>query len=251
MKIVVAVKVVPDDQDIQVAANRELDYSKAHQIISTYDLNAIEAAAQLAAAHGATVTAVAVGSAAIDDSKLKKNILSRGVDDLVMVADDSCANLDAHATAAALAAKINEIDDVALVLCGDGSADNYAQQVDVQLACALGWPVVNAATNIEATDSTATVKRTLEDEVETVEVSLPAVISVTPDIAIPRIPGMKDILAAGKKPMNMAAAPEVPAETIEVIECLAPEAADRLGNVAEASAEGAIDNFVAALKAAL
>lgn len=51
MKIVVAVKVVADDQDIFVAGDRTLDYSKAHQVISSYDKNAIEAAAQLAAAN--------------------------------------------------------------------------------------------------------------------------------------------------------------------------------------------------------
>lgn len=79
MNIVVAVKVVPDDQDIQVAASGELDMSKAHQTISAYDVNAIEAAAQLAASVGdSKVTVVTVGPAVIDDSKLKKNILARG-----------------------------------------------------------------------------------------------------------------------------------------------------------------------------
>ena len=48
MKIVVAFKVVPDDQDIQVSADGSLDFSKAHQVVSTYDLNAMEAAAQFA-----------------------------------------------------------------------------------------------------------------------------------------------------------------------------------------------------------
>ena len=47
MKIVVSFKVVPDDQDIQVSGDGSLDYAKAHQIVSTYDLNAMEAAAQL------------------------------------------------------------------------------------------------------------------------------------------------------------------------------------------------------------
>ena len=132
MNIVVAVKVVPDDQDIQVTAAGELDMSKAHQAISAYDLNAIEAAAQLAAAAGdSTVSVVTVGGSAIDDSKLKKNILARGADQLFMVADDAAADLDAHATAAALAEKIQAIGACDVVICGDGSADNYAQQVDV------------------------------------------------------------------------------------------------------------------------
>ena len=50
MNIVAAFKVVPDDQDIQVSADRTLDCSKAKGIVSAYDLNALEAAAQLGAA---------------------------------------------------------------------------------------------------------------------------------------------------------------------------------------------------------
>ena len=62
MNIVAAFKVVPDDQDIQVASDGTLDFSKAKGTVSTYDLNALEAAAQLAAANpGSTVTAVTVG----------------------------------------------------------------------------------------------------------------------------------------------------------------------------------------------
>ena len=53
VKIAVAFKVVPDDQDIQVSADGTLDYSKAKNTVSAYDLNAIEAAAQLAAANEA------------------------------------------------------------------------------------------------------------------------------------------------------------------------------------------------------
>ena len=114
MKIVVSFKVVSDDQDIQVSGDGSLDFSKAHKIVSAYDLNAMEAAAQLAAANeGASVVGVTVGDAKIDDSKLKKNVLARGVDELFMTADDACADMDAHATAAALAdllGKVGEYD---------------------------------------------------------------------------------------------------------------------------------------------
>ena len=157
--------------------------------MSAYDLNAIEAAAQLAAANeGSNVVAVTVGGADIDDSKLKKNVLARGVDELYMTADDACKGLDARATAVALAELVSKVGDFDVVLCGDGSADNYAQQVDVQLAAKLGLPVVTAATKITAKDGALEVERTLEDVVEVVEVPLPAVVSVAPDIALPRIP---------------------------------------------------------------
>lgn len=251
MKIVVSFKVVPDDQDIQVSGDGSLDYSKAHQIVSTYDLNAMEAAAQLAAANGGSVVGISVGGSKIDDSKTKKNVLARGLDEIYMTADDAAADLDAGATAAALADLVAKVGDYDLILCGDGSADNYAQQVDVQLAAKLGIPVVNAATKIEAGDGVVTVTRTLEDVVEVVEVPLPAVVSVSPDIALPRIPGMKDILAAGKKPMNVEGAAGSYANTIEVVDCKAPKQADRKLEIIDAGDDGAIEKFAAAIKAAL
>lgn len=41
MQVVAAIKIVPDDQDIQVAADRSLDFSKARPVVSEYDLNAL------------------------------------------------------------------------------------------------------------------------------------------------------------------------------------------------------------------
>lgn len=252
MNIVVAVKVVPDDQDIQITAAGELDMSKVHQTISTYDLNAIEAAAQLAAAQGdSKVNVVTVGPAAIDESKLKKNILARGADELYMIADDACAGLDAHATAEVLAAELANIGAYDVIVCGDGSADNYAQQVDVQLAFKLGIPCVNGVIGIEANGTALTAKRKLEDALETVELSLPCLVAVTPDIALPRIPGMRDILAAGKKPMNIDAAGAAGAASVETLEVKAPEAAARKLEVKDASEDGAIAAFAAAIKSAL
>ena len=249
VNIIVLCKIVPDDQDIQVAENRTLDYSKAKGVVSTYDLNAIEVAAQLAASsEGSTVTAVAAGPASIEDSKLKKNILARGVDELVMCADDALSDLDAHATAEVLSTLVGEYD---LIVAGDGSADNYAQQTDVQLAARLGVPSVNGVTKITPEEDSVLVERTLEDVIETVRVPLPAVVSVAPDAAIPRIPGMKDILAAGKKPMNMQGATGSYARSTEVVSTLAPEQASRKLVVLDASADGAVEEFAAALKAAL
>lgn len=252
MNIVVPIKVLADDQDIVVAADRSLDDSKAHRIVSTYDLNAIEAAVQLASAHeGSKVVCVSVADAKADDSKLKKGILARGVDELVMIADDACADLDAHATAAMLARLVDGLDAADLIVCGDGSADNYAQQVDVQLAAKLGLPVVTAATKITAKDGALEVERTLEDVVEVVEVPLPAVVSVAPDIALPRIPGMKDILAAGKKPSSVNAASDVAAAVVDVVETKAPQQAERKMEMLDASVDGDLEKFAAALKAAL
>ena len=168
-----------------------------------------------------------------------------------MTADDACKGLDARATAVALAELVSKVGDFDVVLCGDGSADNYAQQVDVQLAAKLGLPVVTAATKITAKDGALEVERTLEDVVEVVEVPLPAVVSVAPDIALPRIPGMKDILAAGKKPSSVNAASDVEAAVVDVVETKAPQQAERKMEMLDASVDGDLEKFAAALKAAL
>ena len=252
MNIIVPIKVLADDQDIVVAADRSLDDSKAHRIVSTYDLNAIEAAVQLASTHeGSKVVCVSVADAKADDSKLKKNVLARGVDELYMTADDACKGLDARATAVALAELVSKVGDFDVVLCGDGSADNYAQQVDVQLADALGLPVVTAVSAVSVEGAVATCDRMLETQLQTVQVDLPAVISVVPDIALPRIPGMKDILAAGKKPSSVNAASDVAAAVVDVVETKAPQQAERKMEVLDASVDGDLEKFAAALKAAL
>ena len=62
---------------------------------------------------------------------------------------------------------------------------------------------------------------------------------------------MKDILAAGKKPMNVVAADGTYANAIEVVDCKAPEQADRKLEIIDASEDGAIEKFAAAIKAAL
>ncbi|MCL2529387.1 MAG: electron transfer flavoprotein [Coriobacteriia bacterium] len=251
MKIAVCFKVVPDDQDILVNSDRSLDYSKAQQIVSTYDLNAIEVAAQLASTHEASLVALTAGSALIDSSKLKKGVLSRGVDELFMIADDACTNMDALATAAALADLVTKNGGFDLIICGDGSADNFARQVDVQLAAKLGLPVVTSASKLAIEAGALVVERSLEDVIEVVRVSMPAVVSVTPDAALPRIPGMKEIVAAGKKPSEVQASGSSVVSALEVLDCRAPEQVARKLQVIDASQDGAIEQFVAALKAAV
>ncbi|MBB3171301.1 putative electron transfer flavoprotein FixA [Parvibacter caecicola] len=251
MKIAVLVKILPDDQDIQVKGDRTLDFSRAKSTVSTYDLNAIEAAAQLAAKADAQLVAVTCGPKSINDSKTRKNILSRGVDELYMLTDDGLELADAYQTGRILAAMIQKIGDVDLVIAGDGSADLYAQQVDVQTAEALGWPAINGGTALDTDGATVTVARILETERESIRMPLPAVVSVAPEVALPRIAGMKDVLAAGKKPVVEFTAEElggIAAPTVETVEILAPVPTPRKKQIFDAADEGAIDAFVAALR---
>lgn len=254
MQIAVACKVVPDDQDILVNADGTLDYSKAHLTASTYDLNAIEAAAQLAEGVDGRLVALSVGPSRIDDSKVKKSVLSRGVDELLVLADDAFDGAEPLSTACALKALIAKAGEVDLVICGDGSADNYAQQVDAQLAEILQVPCVNGVVGMRIEDGVLVVERMLEETLETIEVPLPAVVSVSPDIALPRICGMKEILAAGKKPAQVFAATDcgVSNEGITTTEDVrAPQSQERKLEIYDSAVDGDVDKFVTALVEAL
>ncbi|WP_184528370.1 electron transfer flavoprotein [Bacillus benzoevorans] len=248
MNIIACFKVVPDEQDIMVNSNGDISVDKAKLTISNYDINSIEAGAQLVEANGGNLLALSAGAAKIDDSKLKKNVLSRGPESLYLIADDSLDNMDTHQTAQALKAGIEKIGSYDLILCGDGSSDLYAQQVGAQLGQLLSVPTINSVSKISVVDGKAIVERTLEDEVETLEVPLPAVLSVTADINEPRIPSMKQILSAGKKPSTVWSSGDadltIPAHSIEVLETKAPKQVERKQIVIEGGSDDAIQQFI-------
>lgn len=251
MNIAVLVKVLPDDADITVNPDRSLNYAKAKNVISTYDLNAIEAAAQFAEKTESRLYAVAVGGSRISDTKTAKNILSRGVDELHILAENDLEGADAQRTASAITSIVKEIGSIDLVIAGDGSADLYAQQVDVHVAEMLGWPCMNAVVEMVPEDGSFVVSRILENEKEVIRLPYPAVVAVSPDVALPRIAGMKDVLAAGKKPVVHYAEgdiDELPESSIEVVEVKAPVPVARKKIIYNAADEGAIDQFVSALR---
>ncbi|MFW0764356.1 putative electron transfer flavoprotein FixA [Trabulsiella odontotermitis] len=204
MKIITCYKCVADEQDITVnSSDGSLDFSRAAVKISQYDLNAIEAANQLKQQMPeAQVIALSVGGEALNNAKGRKDVLSRGPDELVVVVDAQFEHALPHQTAAGLAAAANKLG-FALILCGDGSADLYAQQVSLLLGEALQVPALNGISQIVSlTQDAVVVMRELEEETETLTVPLPAVLAVSTDINAPQIPSMKAILGAAKKPVQ-------------------------------------------------
>ncbi|EGI43413.1 protein FixA [Escherichia coli H591] len=211
MKIITCYKCVPDEQDIAVNnADGSLDFSKADAKISQYDLNAIEAACQLKQqAAEAQVTALSVGGKALTNAKGRKDVLSRGPDELIVVIDDQFEQALPQQTASALAAAAQKAG-FDLILCGDGSSDLYAQQVGLLVGEILNIPAVNGVSKIiSLAADTLTVERELEDETETLSIPLPAVVAVSTDINSPQIPSMKAILGAAKKPVQVWSAADI------------------------------------------
>ncbi len=202
MNIVACFKFAPDSKDIEVKSDGSISLEKAEWIISEYDLQGVEAGVKLVETNSGKVTALSAGPSKISNSKLKKDILSRGPNELYLVVDDSLAANDTHTTAVVLAQAIRKLGAVDLVVCGEGSSDLYFQQVGLQVGELLGWPTINAVGKVESAGNKVIVERNLEDEVEVLEVPLPAVISVTTGINQPRLPTMREILKAGSKPVT-------------------------------------------------
>ena len=253
MKIITCYKCVPDEQDIAINnADGSLDFSKADGKISQYDLNAIEAACQLKQQVGeAQVVAMSVGGKALTNAKGRKDVLSRGPDELIVVIDDQFEQTLPQHTATALAAAAQK-SGFDLLICGDGSSDLYAQQVGLLVGEALNVPAINGVSKIlSLTDSTLTVERELEDEVETLSIPLPAVIAVSTDINTPQIPSMKAILGAAKKPVQVWSPADiglnsVPAYSVQQV--AAPKQRERQRVVIEGDGEEQIAAFVENLR---
>lgn len=246
MKIVVCYKSVPEEQDIQVNKDHTLNLEAAPKKIGQYDLNAVQAAIDIKAAVDSQVIALTAAGAVTEDSKLRKAILSRGPAEMYGIRDERLDDADSYALADVIRAGIQKIGAVDLVLCGEGSGDIYSQQVGSVLGALLGWPVVNAVSKITAKEKTLIVERSLEDGIEVLELTLPAVISVTTDINVPRIPGMKDILGAGKKPFTIWSLADIGADLVpgsETISILAPEQTERLQVILEGDSDENIETF--------
>ena len=199
-KIVACYKWVLDEADIRINSDLSVDMSKAKGKISDYDKNAIEAAVKLSESTGAKPVGLTFGS--IKAKQSLKDALSRGLEEAFWVKADEAETADGLVTARALAAGIKAMGDVSLVICAEGASDTYARQTGPRLGALLDYPVVTSIVQISIEGKTVTAIRKLDDCLETVKFDLPAVIAVLPEAYQPTIPGLKAVMAAGKKPVT-------------------------------------------------
>lgn len=227
MRIVACIKAAPAAEDITTRPDGTLDLDRAAWKVGTYDLNAVEAARTLADQTGGVAVGLSVGGPALAATKLRKDVLSRGLDELVVVCDESLVDLDSYQTACVLRDALGRLDGVDVVLLGAGSSDVYAQQVGNELGALLGAATLNGVNKVTPADGHLVVERQLEDVVQVVEVPLPAVLSLTSAVNTPRIPGMRDVLAAGKRPTTELTDLAAPAASADRTSLLAVEQVER------------------------
>lgn len=198
-RIIACYKWVVDEADIKVNPDLSIDTKKAKGKISEYDKSAIEAAVQTAALLGGKPVGLTFGSKA---QPSLKDALSRGLEEAFWLNAPESETADGAATARALAAAVKNLDDVSLIICAEGASDTYARQTAPRIGALLDLPVVTSVVKIQAQDGGLLLQRKLDDCLETVTVSLPAVIALLPESYSPPIPGLKAVMAAGKKPVT-------------------------------------------------
>ena len=201
MKIAVCIKRVPDmEMRFSIAGDgKGIDPSGLKYDMSDFDGYAVELALRLVEKAGqGEVVVVSLGPDGVQETLRKA--LSMGATRAVQLKADAVP-FDGAATAAALAAELGE-GGYDLVLFGRMATDTANQTVGPMVAHRLGVPCVTSIIELDMADGRGTAKRALEGATETVEFPLPAVLTIDEGIARARLPSLKGIMAAKKKPLE-------------------------------------------------
>lgn len=193
MNIVVGFKIVPDDQMIKIVGDKLV--TDAPLKVSTYDKNAIEESVRLKEKFGGKVVGITVGN---NDRKSIREALAMGVDEVISVL---VKNPDVYVTAMAIVENVKPLNPD-ILLFSEMSTDSGTSALPAYVAELLGLPYVSNVRSLKIEGNKIIADRGMVSYIETVETTLPAVISVGGEINTPRIPSVKQIMESAKKPVK-------------------------------------------------
>jgi electron transfer flavoprotein beta subunit len=203
MNIIVCIKQVVDPEappihfKVDTTTNRLILPTDIPPVIDPYSEYALEAALQLRDKYTGKITAISLGNNLLQD--VIKKPLSMGADELILVEDELLANSDSWSIAKVLVKTITKIGAYDIILCGRQSADRDAGQIGSGIAEILKLPVITVARKIDIAGPKVLVERVIDEGYETIETTLPTVITVSNEIGEPRYPTIRGIMAAKKK----------------------------------------------------
>jgi electron transfer flavoprotein beta subunit len=196
-KQVVDPEAPPASFKIDSATNKVIPPQGVPPVISPFDEQAVEAALKVKDAGGGKISVLSLGINLARD--VVKKPLSMGADELILLEDPAYVDGDAWSTAYALAMAIKKIGRFDIIFCGRQAADWDSGQVGSGIAEILGLPCVTVAKKVEVANGKARVERITADGYDVVEVSLPAVITVSNELGAARYPTIKGIMGAKRK----------------------------------------------------
>ncbi|HOU55164.1 MAG TPA: electron transfer flavoprotein subunit beta/FixA family protein [Myxococcota bacterium] len=187
------IRVKPDGTGIETAG---LEYK-----LNPFCENAIEAAVSLVEKHGGEAVAVTIGGPEVEQNL--RTALAMGCERAIRV-DLSDEALDSD-LAARILAKVFEAEKPDLFLLGKQAVDGDSNQVTQLLAEYLGLPQACFISKIAIEGSEAVVTREVDGGLESIAVTLPAIVSADLRLNTPRLPTLPNVLKAKRKPIQVLA----------------------------------------------
>lgn len=192
MRAVLVYKWARNEADALVRSDGSIDWRNARMTAGEDDPAALAAATRIVQDSAGELIGLTIGDG---DASWA---LARGVERAYSVAD-APSLADNAATAGILAAAVRHVGDVDVVVIGDSRQD---PGVAVALAGALGWAALVGAESASVEAGRLLVTRRVGGELQTVVVPTPAVIGIAAESDVDRVPGMKELLAARKRPLT-------------------------------------------------
>ena len=217
MKICVLVKEVPDAavEKRMDPNSKRLDRS-GEKNLNPFDTHAIEAAMQIREGGAVDVDEIVAVTMGPDSAvRALHKAVSLGADRSVHLTDDALAGSDVVATGYALAQAL-KAENPDLVLLGQQSDDGECYTIGAVVADHLQMPSLTQVIKIDVSEGSLRCERQAEYGYDTVDVQLPAVISVGDAINEPRYPSLKAIMGAKKKQLDTKSAGDVEIDSSRV-----------------------------------
>ena len=193
LKIIVCMKQVPMVSELPWDARTgTLKRELADGMMNPACKHALEAALQLKHGIGAQITAITMGPPAARE--ILHEAIAMGADRGVLLSDPRMAGADTYVTSDTLARAIGRVcPDFDLVMCGCHTTDSETAQVGPQLSETLDIPGAAYVEHLEIEGRTLRMQREADDFLETLEMDLPGLVTVTTRAYTPRYVAMSGL----------------------------------------------------------
>ena len=233
MRVLVCIKRVPEVAGRITLTDdaRAIDTKYVGFTVGPHEECAVEEAVRLIEAHGGESVVLTLGPAEALDQL--RDAMALGVSRAIHLVTDG-EEWDGESTAAAVvdAIRADEAENgpFDIVLLGNEAADSGGYQVGVRIGRALGRPVVTGIKGLAVADGTARCEQEAGGGRDVYELRTPAVVGVLEGINLPRYPSVPGRLRAKSKPVA-ASSPARPAQRLEMIRLVVPQAAAKEAQV--------------------
>ena len=211
MRTIVCVKQVPASNEVRLdEKTNTIIRDGGEAVINPFDSHALEAALALKDQFGGTVAVLSMGIPAA--AEMLRDCVARGADEALLLTDRAFAGADTLATSYALSCGVKQLGDFDLLLCGKMAVDGDTAQIGPELAQRLGVPHVSDVFRMECGGAAVTVWRELGGCVQKLRVPLPAVLTVTRELNVPRLPSIAGVLRARQAEVRLCSAAQAGAD---------------------------------------